>query len=268
MTFFTQSSTTLDTTPKSFTKIDWDLVKQNVTAFDIYRQLANHTGISLQECFFNNKVDLSPYEIEDPEIDNYISSVPLFSELEKKYPFTMDRSNSLVPTTHRRNIARNMVDLSLEAYKIWDGFPVTNDNDRKICLKMLKNRQQNRRDKVLFESFVNVGGVLEDLLNKPRSEFRSYVNAQFRTTNALHHALPCNRDAFFRLFGEYAHKNTKTDNAVRYSHRLGYVEIWELCVNKIIDQFFTYEEAERLVYLTFKHDIDYIIENKKSLSLL
>ena len=92
MTFFTQSSTTLDTTPKSFTKIDWDLVKQNVTAFDIYRQLANHTGISLQECFQNNKVDLSQFEIEDPEIDNYISSVPLFGELEKEYPFTFSNS--------------------------------------------------------------------------------------------------------------------------------------------------------------------------------
>ncbi len=257
MTFFTQSSITaptFDTTPKSFTKIDWDRVKENVTAFDIYRQLANQTGISLQECLFNNKVDLSPYEIEDPEIDNYISSVPLFSELEKKYPFTIDRSNSLFPTTHRRNISLNMIDLSLQAYQIWDGFPVTNDNDRQICLKMLKNRQHSRRDKVLLQSFTRMGIVLWDLLI-----VKKYEN------NVMIDQLPCNRDAFFRIFGEYAHKNIKTGSAVRYSTSLNGPEIWKLCQENVIDQFFTYEEAEKLVYCVHKHGIDYAIENKKSL---
>ncbi len=257
MTFFTQSSITAptpDTTPKSFTKIDWDLVKQNVTAFDIYRQLANQTGISLQECLFNNKVDLSPYEIEDPEIDYYISSVPLFSEWEKKYPFTIDRSNSLFPTTHRRNISLNMIDLSLEAWKYWEGFPVTNDNDRQICLKMLKNRQHSRRDKVLLQSFTRMGIVVWDLMMTKKHE-----------NNVMIDQLPCNRDAFFRIFGEYAHKNIKTDNAVRYSINLNGPEIWKLCQENVIDPFLTYEEAEKLAYCVHKHGIDYVIENKKSL---
>lgn len=258
MTFFTQSSTTaptFDTTPKSFTKIDWDRVKENVTAFDIYRQLANQTGISLQECLFNNKVDLSPYEIEDPEIDNYISSVPLFSELEKKYPYTIDRSNSLFPTTHRRYISRNMLDLSFEAYKIWDGFPVTNDNDRQICLKMLKNRQHNRRDKVLLQSFIRMGIELNNL---------TFID-DGQMFFDLCKGLPCNRDAFFRIFGEYAHKNIKTDNAVRYSIKLDYDQIYQLIVQEILDQFVTYEEAEKIVYCVYKHGLNYAIENKKSL---
>ena len=74
MTFFTQSSnTTSSTTSQSLTRIDWDSVKDKIVAFEIYQDLANATGISLQECFQNNKVDLSQFEIEDPEIDNYIS---------------------------------------------------------------------------------------------------------------------------------------------------------------------------------------------------
>lgn len=258
MTFFTQSSTTSSTIEPtsidSFTKIDWDLVKQNVKAFDIYRQLANQTGISLQECFFNNKVDLSPYEIEDPEIQNYISSAPLFSELEKRHPFTIDRSNSLFPTTHRRNISENMLALSMEVNSIWRMFPVTNDNDRQICLKMLKDRQHSRRDKVMLQSFNRMGIVLWDLLI-----------VQHYENNVMFEQLPSNRDAFFRIFGEYAHKNIKTDNAVRYSTSLNGPEIWKLCQENVIDPFFNYEEAEKLVYYVRKHGIDHVIENKKSL---
>lgn len=258
MTFFTQSSTTSSTIEPtsidSFTKIDWDLVRQNVKAFDIYRQLANQTGISLQECFFNNKVDLSPYEIEDPEIQNYISSVPLFSELEKKYPFTIDRSNSLFPTTHRRNISKNMLGLSMAVNSIWRMFPVINDNDRQICLKMLKNRQHSRRDKVMLQSFNRMGIVLWDLLMIKKHE-----------NNVMIDQLPCNRDAFFRIFGEYAHKNIKTDNAVRYSINLNGPQIWLLCQENVIDPFLTYEEAEKLVYCVHKHGIECVIENKKSL---
>ena len=260
MTFFTQSSITSPTVEPtsidSFTRIDWDLVKQNVKAFDIYRQLANQTGISLQECLFNNKVDLSPYEVEDPEIQNYISSVPLFSELEKKYPYTIDRSNSLFPTTHRRYISRNMLDLSLEAYKIWDGFPVTNDNDRQICLKMLKNRQHNRRDKVLIQSFIRMGIELNNL---------TFIDDDGQKFFDLCKGLPCNRDAFFRIFGEYAHKNIKTDNAVRYSTKLDYDEIYQLIIEDVLDQFVTYEEAEKIVYYVYKHGLNYVMENKKSL---
>ena len=67
MTFFIQSGNTSDSTfdytSKSFTRIDWEKVKENVTAFQIYKDLADATGISLQECFVNNKVDLSKYEV-------------------------------------------------------------------------------------------------------------------------------------------------------------------------------------------------------------
>ena len=251
MTFFTQSSTTLDTTPKSFTKIDWDLVKQNVTAFDIYRQLANHTGISLQECFQNNKVDLSQFEIEDPEIDNYISSVPLFGELEKEYPFTMDRSFPICPTTHKRNISQNMVKLSLEMYKIWENMPVASDNDKQICLRMLKKLQGSQRNEVLLETFTHIGIEL-NVLDKYKID-------------DLSKKLPANRKAIFRLFGEYGTLNINTGSAVKFTISLTAPQIWDLCQENIIDPFVTYEEAERIVYYVHKHGIDYVIENKKSL---
>ena len=143
-----------------------------------------------------------------------------------------------------------MVRLSMEVNSIWRMFPVTNDNDRQICLKMLKNRQHSRRDKVMLQSFNRMGIVLWDLLDE---------------ANVLVKKLPSNRDAFFRIFGEYAHKNIKTDNAVRYSTSLNGPEIWKLCQENVIDPFFTYEEAEKLVYCVRKHGIDYVIENKKSL---
>ena len=251
MTFFTQSSTTPDTTPKSFTKIDWDLVKQNVTAFDIYRQLANQTGISLQECLFNNKVDLSPYEIEDPEIDNYISSVPLFNELEKKYPFTTSRRDSRYPTTHVRHIAANMIKLSIEMYKIWDNMPVTNDNDRRICLKMLKKLQSNQRDRVLLETFTRIGIELNGLHKYKIDD--------------LSKKLPNNRDKVFRFFGEYGHKNIKTNNAVRYPISLTALQIWDLCREEVIDPYVTEIEVKKIVESVSKRGIDYAIENKKKI---
>ena len=258
MTFFTQSSITPDTTRKSFTRIDWEKVKENVTAFQIYKDLADATGIPLQECFVNNKVDLSKYEIEDEEIKNYISSVPLFSELERIFPYTIDRSNSLFPTTHRRYISKNMLELSREAYRIWEGFPVENDYDRHICLWMLKNRQRNRRDKVLLQSFIRMGIEVSnfDLDDGDEDGQREFD---------LIKGLPCNRDAFFRIFGEYAHKNIKTDNAVRYSTRLDHNQIYQLIIEDVLDQFITYEEADKIVWFVHKHGVDHVMRNRKEL---
>ena len=262
MTFFIQSGNTSDSTfdytSKSFTRIDWEKVKENVTAFQIYKDLADATGISLQECFVNNKVDLSKYEVEDEEIKNYISSVPLFSELEKRFPYTIDRSNSLFPTTNRRYISKNMLALSREAYRIWEGFPVENDCDRHVCLWMLKNHQRNRRDKVLLHSFVRVGIEVSNF-------DLDYGDEDGQREFDLVKGLPCNRDAFFRIFGEYAHKNIKTDNPVKYSTRLDYDQIYQLILNEILDQFITYEEADKIVCSVHKHGLDHVMRNGKQL---
>ena len=89
-----------------------------------------------------------------------------------------------------------MLELSMEVNSIWRMFPVINDNDRQICLKMLKNRQHSRRDKVMLQSFNRMGIVLWDLLIVQKYE-----------SNVISEQLPSNRDAFFRIFGEYAHRH-------------------------------------------------------------
>ena len=130
-----------------------------------------------------------------------------------------------------------MLELSMEVNSIWRMFPVINDNDRQICLKMLKNRQHSRRDKVMLQSFNRMGIVLWDLLIVQKYE-----------SNVISEQLPSNRDAFFRIFGEYAHKNIKTDNAVRYSTSLNGLKFGNF-VKKCHDPFVNYEEAENLYIL-------------------
>ena len=259
MTFFTQSSTTFSTIEPtsidSFTKIDWDLVKQNVKAFDIYRQLANQTGISLQECFFNNKVDLSPYEIEDPEIQNYISSVPLFSELEKKYPFTIKRCDSAYPTTDRRYVAMNMITLSVTAYaRCWRDLPVTNDNDRYICLNMLKKMQNNQRDSALLHTFTRMGMKISKYIEDKHKLYDITLK------------LPSNRNSIFRLFGEYGTLINNTRNAVSYPTGLTAEQLYQLCQHGFIDTHMTPDEAEKLIKTVVKHGLDYTIHRTKSLN--
>ena len=260
MTFFTQSGNTPDNTynverAKRFAKIDWDLVKEKVVAFQIYKDLADATGIPLQECLVNNKVDLSKYEVEDPEISKYLESVPTFAELEKKCPFTSNRSNSVYPTTHKRYIAMNMIQLSVKAYvTFWHNLPVKNDYDRYICLNMLKKKQNNQRDSALLQTFTRMGIKISE-----------YIEDTHKLCE-LALKLPSNRDSIFRLFGEYGTMNIVNGSAVSFSTGLTAEQLYQLCHHDYIDPFMTMDEVEKLIKTVVNHGLDITINNTKSLN--
>ena len=263
MTFFTQSSTTPDTTPdttsdttfKSFTRIDWDTAENEIFGFNFYKDLADAIGIPLEECFKNNKIDLSKYEVPDPDISKYVNSVPTFAQFESMCPFTSNRSNSLYPTTHKRYIAINMINLSVGAYaRCWRDLPVTNDNDRYICLNILKKMQNSERDSALLHTFTRMGMKISEYIDDAHKLYDIMIK------------LPANRDSIFRLFGEYGTMNIVNGSAVSFSTGLTAEQLYQLCYRGFIDTHMTMDEVEKLIKTVVKHGLDYTINNTKSLN--
>tara|TARA_Y100000401_G_scaffold117368_1_gene125871 strand:- start:5792 stop:6598 length:807 start_codon:yes stop_codon:yes gene_type:complete len=259
VTFFTQSSTTApttsDTTSQSFTRIDWDTAENEIFGFNFYKDLADAIGIPLEECFKNNKIDLSKYEVPDPDISKYVNSVPTFAQFESMCPFTNNRSNSLYPTTHKRYIAINMINLSVAAYaRCWRDLPVTNDNDRHICLNMLKKMQNSERDSTLLHTFTRMGMKISEYIDDAHKLYDIMVK------------LPANRDSIFRLFGEYGTMNIVNGSAVSYSTGLTAEQLYQLCHRGFIDTHMTLDEVEKLIKTVVKHGLDYTINNTKSLN--
>ena len=160
--------------------------------------------------------------------------------------------------------------LLLYAYKIIAIFdPVKNDNDRYICLNMLKKMQNSQRDSALLHTFTRMGIKIGNYIEDTFPEITSYWGNSDAVTSGLCDIalkLPANRDAIFRLFGEYGTMNIVSGSAVSFSTGLTADQLFQLCHREFIDPFMTMDEVEDLIKRVENHGFDIVINETSSLN--